>query len=332
VILPHRITRFESVTSGRPPPPAPRHVTPRVTIGIPTFNRAGRLTSAVASCRAQTYPNLEILISDNASSDETADLCDDWSRVDHRVTVIRQLHNIGRERNFGAVLRAASGELFMWLSDDDWIESDYVAACVARLVADSDCVIAGGTVTYFRPGAMSFRDSPAALTSADAGTRILNYFATVGLNGSYYGLMRREDVFRAEYPITLSGDWYFVAQMAALGTIALLPEVGLHRSAAGDSSDMMELAASYGVATWWGRDIHLWVLFAVAPGLVRGHGAFGLIPRRRRCEVAVTLCSVLFRRWWHHNGRKRLGVHAAGRVRRRAREAGARHAGPSRQQ
>lgn len=316
-LLEHSAGRATSVTARSADARAPAHgrsseprlapdAVPLVTIGIPTFNRAGHLRRAVASCRAQTYQRLEIVISDNASSDETAALCDTWARLDGRIRVIRQTRNLGREPNFAAVLNAASGTLFMWLSDDDWLDPDYVETCAKRLIADPGCALAGGIALYHTPAGPPEPDTAISLRHPDPARRVAAYFATVTRNGQHYGIMRRADVHLAEYPITLSGDWYFVAQIAALGTMMQMPEVNVHRSAGGDSTDMSDLAAGYDVAEHWGRDIHLWALRLVVPSLARGRGSFGLMPPSRRLAGAGRVARVLLWRWWSYAGRARV--------------------------
>jgi glycosyltransferase involved in cell wall biosynthesis len=103
----------------------------RVTVGIPTRNRSGYLMRAIESVLAQTYPEIEIVVSDNASDDDT------WERLqeisDTRVRAIRQANNIGMVGNFNACLEAATGELFLMLSDDDLLEPTAIEKLSAPL-------------------------------------------------------------------------------------------------------------------------------------------------------------------------------------------------------
>ena len=97
---------------------------PKVTIGLPTFNRRTYLSAALDSARNQTYPNLEIIVSDNASEDGS------WSYLegieDNRVVRLRQETNIGGIQNINACLAAATGELFLVLSDDDLLRANAI--------------------------------------------------------------------------------------------------------------------------------------------------------------------------------------------------------------
>jgi len=93
---------------------------PKVTIGIPTRNRRTYLMESIASALGQTYENVEVVISDNNSSDDT------WEHLsslkDSRIHAIHQGSDTGMVGNFNAVLNAATGDLFLLLSDDDLLD------------------------------------------------------------------------------------------------------------------------------------------------------------------------------------------------------------------
>jgi glycosyltransferase involved in cell wall biosynthesis len=105
---------------------------PLVTVAIPTYNRADRfLPEALAAACAQTYPSLEILVSDNASSDGTGALV--RSQSDARIRYQRQATNIGPVENVNYCIANARGEYFLLLMDDDLVDPEFVACCVAAL-------------------------------------------------------------------------------------------------------------------------------------------------------------------------------------------------------
>lgn len=93
---------------------------PKVTLGLPTWNRRDYLTAALGSALAQSYSNLEVVVSNNASTDSTASYLD--ALTDPRIVVLHQLENIGGIPNLNACLARATGELFLLLSDDDLLE------------------------------------------------------------------------------------------------------------------------------------------------------------------------------------------------------------------
>ena len=107
------------------PASKPAYALPKVTIGIPTWNRKDYLQPALASALAQAYPNLEIVVSDNASDDGTSSFLDGIS--DLRLVILHQSSNVGAIRNLNACLERATGELFLLLSDDDLLEPNTIA-------------------------------------------------------------------------------------------------------------------------------------------------------------------------------------------------------------
>lgn len=108
---------------------------PLVTIAIPTFNRAQSFFPAtLASARAQSYPKIEILISDNASTDNTRALVE--ALGDARIRYVRQTSNIGPSNNENFCVEQASGDYVVVLPDDDLIDPDFVECCM-RLTAEN---------------------------------------------------------------------------------------------------------------------------------------------------------------------------------------------------
>jgi glycosyltransferase involved in cell wall biosynthesis len=118
---------------------------PLVTIGISTYNRAeGYLRQALRSAVGQTYPNLEIIVSDNCSTDDTGAVVAGFA--DARIRYFRQSANIGANNNFNFCLSQARGSYFLLLHDDDLIDQDFVEACIDTVNGDTTVgVIRTGT-------------------------------------------------------------------------------------------------------------------------------------------------------------------------------------------
>lgn len=101
---------------------------PIVTVGIPTFNRAGLLREAIESVLAQTFHDFRLIVSDNASTDETPDVVSSFS--DARLQYVRADGNIGMIANFNRLIDLTETELLMLLPDDDLLYPDYLASVV----------------------------------------------------------------------------------------------------------------------------------------------------------------------------------------------------------
>lgn len=131
---------------------------PVMTIAIPTFNRASWLKDGVNAALAQTYPKFEVLVCDNASSDQTPDMLRHIS--DSRLRVVRHPENIGPGRNCAACVEHAKGEFVVIVPDDDRIAPHMLEKCAALIRKDPgiDVVIAIGDMHFASEG----RTLPAA--------------------------------------------------------------------------------------------------------------------------------------------------------------------------
>lgn len=113
----------------------------KISVGIPTYNRADSLNRTLDCILNQSYKNLEIIISDNCSTDnKVEEIILSYASKDPRIVVCFQQENIGMMRNFNFVAKKATGSFFMWKADDDIIEDkDFILKLHTKLKeADSD--------------------------------------------------------------------------------------------------------------------------------------------------------------------------------------------------
>lgn len=107
---------------------------PLVSVGLPTYNRPERLKEALNCLINQTYPNLEIIVSnDNSPNIDTYVILEEYSKKDQRIKVYTQSHNLGIYANFYFVLQKANGKYFMYAQEDDLWEPDFIGSLVAQL-------------------------------------------------------------------------------------------------------------------------------------------------------------------------------------------------------
>lgn len=107
-----------------------------VSIGVPVYNGEAYLAEALSSIARQTYDRIEIVISDNGSSDATPEICRQRAALDPRIRFYRSGANRGSAWNFNAVFEHARGEYFKWWAHDDLCDPSYVAKCVDVLERD----------------------------------------------------------------------------------------------------------------------------------------------------------------------------------------------------
>jgi len=116
--------------------------TPLVTVGIPVYNDEKYVAIAIEDILRQTHQNLEIIISDNHSTDATEDICRSYAARDSRIRYIRQTVNSGPQSNCKFLLDQAKGEYFMWAASDDRWDPKFISTLVGELEKDPKSVVA----------------------------------------------------------------------------------------------------------------------------------------------------------------------------------------------
>jgi glycosyltransferase involved in cell wall biosynthesis len=189
---------------------------PLVSIGVPAFNEERYVDAALRALRAQDYPNLEIIVCDNASSDRTASICERHATEDARVRLVRAESNDGAIANFRRALAEAKGRYFMWAGAHDLVSSNYVSECLALLESEPAASLAFPTTRWIGPD-----DEPLPRASGWTDTRGLApaaRFFTVfwGNMHPVMGLMRIEVLRRCTPMRNIVG-----ADLALLSELAL---------------------------------------------------------------------------------------------------------------
>lgn len=131
---------------------------PRVSIGLPVFNGERYLPDTIAAILAQSFSDLELLISDNASTDRTEEICREFAAHDPRVRYHRNADNIGAAPNFNDAFLRSRGEYFKWAADDDGLAPDFVKECVDVLDADRSIVLVYSGVRIIDASGNAVRD------------------------------------------------------------------------------------------------------------------------------------------------------------------------------
>ncbi|EAW35319.1 glycosyltransferase family 2 protein [Lyngbya sp. PCC 8106] len=115
---------------------------PKVVIGLPVYNGENYLRPAIESILAQTLTNFLLIISDNASTDATEEICREFAACDSRIIYHRQKDNIGAAPNFNFVFQPRLAPYFKWAAHDDILDPDYLRQCVELLDRDSKLAVA----------------------------------------------------------------------------------------------------------------------------------------------------------------------------------------------
>lgn len=124
---------------------------PLVTIGMPLYNNAATIERAINSIRRQTWPNIDIVISDDGSYDDTFQICRRLADKDNRIKLFRQDQNLYFQ-NFRFVLEKASADYFMWAAGDDYWRPGYIEANMQVLLERPDVVASVSRCLFVQKG------------------------------------------------------------------------------------------------------------------------------------------------------------------------------------
>jgi glycosyltransferase involved in cell wall biosynthesis len=175
----------------------------KVSVLIPVYNRAELVARSIRSALNQTYRNLEVIVSDNASTDDTWSAVQQLAGEDSRVRAFRNDTNLGPTRNWIRALAEATGGYVKVLFSDDWLEPTCVERLVARMQGDADVSLAFSAALVHR----SDQDEPlycfpetSWFTASDFIWRSLS--ANSGMPVSPCCALVRRRVARFRHPIT----------------------------------------------------------------------------------------------------------------------------------
>ena len=193
---------------------------PLVSICIPTYNRAGMVGKAIGSALDQTYPNIEVIVVDNASTDSTAEVVGGFK--DARLRFVRNERNLGLFGNFNRCIELASGEYVHILHSDDSIESGFTRRCMEFFHAHPDVVLTSTGARIFGEGFekdIGCSDTDTVFKAPDGYKRLLSTRSFIVCPS----VMVRKAVFQEVGPFSLefpySADYYQWLKIARLHDI-----------------------------------------------------------------------------------------------------------------
>jgi glycosyltransferase involved in cell wall biosynthesis len=210
---------------------------------MPAYNSASWIEAAIASILSQTLTDIELIVSDNASTDGTYEICERIARTDRRVRVLRNAVNIGANRNYCAVLAAARGNYFKWAASSDWCAPTFLEKCVAALDRDPDAVLASPRTAFFEQSIEHAQLSTGDLDLQSAGPdqRFITLLTMGGLNNAFNGVIRRNALVRASrLGVYMGADVVLMCELALMGKFVLLDEHLFFRRMAGETATKLK--------------------------------------------------------------------------------------------
>lgn len=204
---------------------------PRISLGMPVYNGANYLRYALDSILAQTFQDWELIICDNASSDETQTICEQYAARDPRIQYHRSPRNLGPSANYNRTFELSRGEYFKWAAHDDVLEPTYLERTVRVLDESPDVVLAYTDVVLIDEQGKPLRNYEFELAAVDSGSAMRRFASLIFVNHrqhratEIFGLMRssalRQTTLQGCYA---RGDSVLLARMALLGRFQKVPE------------------------------------------------------------------------------------------------------------
>jgi glycosyltransferase involved in cell wall biosynthesis len=223
-----------------------------ISIGIPVFNGEKYLEEALRSNLNQTYDNLELIISDNASTDRTESICRDYQALDRRIQYVKNEANIGAAQNYNQLFALSTGSFFRWSNADDVVHPMLVEKLSAALSERDDVAIAFGRTQLIDADGNAIEEYEGDEEIADdrPSSRYQRFYFQNGLTNIIYGLMRSAAMKNTELMGSgklPAGDINFLAAMSLEGKFVGVPEVlfyrRIHAAAFSSNSDPAAEAA-----------------------------------------------------------------------------------------
>jgi glycosyltransferase involved in cell wall biosynthesis len=212
------------------------HSHPRVSVGIPTYNRPDGLLRTIKQITAQSYTNLEIVISNNASPNPMiAAIADHCATLDSRIKVYHQTENVGVIRNFKFVLRAATSEYFMWAADDDEWDVRFVEVCLEQMTSHSVGTVMPGFQRHFRAlNNLGVAQLP-RMEGKDRFADVMAFYQCMA-HSIFYGLHKKSTIaWYLEEDDGLNDDEYFLMRQMLRNGVLTIPDQILYRAGIDDA-------------------------------------------------------------------------------------------------
>jgi glycosyltransferase involved in cell wall biosynthesis len=196
-------------------------------VGLPVYNGERFLSAALDSLLAQTFEDFELIISDNASTDATPDICRAYAAMDDRVRYVSNERNIGVYRNCNQVFRLSRGEYFKLAAADDLCHPELLASCVEVLDHDRTVVAAYAQATFVdEDGQRLPIDDPGWHLMTDSRRdRLLFVISSGHWVNVFFGLTRSTDLAQTRlFPLYAGGDCGLLGELSLKGRFYEVPK------------------------------------------------------------------------------------------------------------
>ena len=200
---------------------------PRLSIGVPVRNGERFLAETLDSLLAQTFEDFELIISDNASTDQTETICRAYAEKDPRVRYYRASQDIGLASNYNHLFIRSRGEYFKWAAADDLHEPEYVSRCLEVLEHDPSTVLAYAKARFIDQDGAPLEDTDPGfkLQSSLARERVRYVIHAGSWVNAIFGVIRSKALAKTRLmPSYPGGDYPLLGELALEGKFVEIPE------------------------------------------------------------------------------------------------------------
>lgn len=195
---------------------------PIVSLAVPVHNGERYLPETLQSLLSQDFSDFEIIITDNASTDATAQISQALAARDSRIRYIRNSANIGAAGNFNLGFTLARGKYFKWCAHDDLLSPDFLTRCAEALGSDPTAILAHGRQQLIDEAGAHVPGITGGLSDTsdihDPALRFRKVFSTQGYDAAMFGLFNRQALAKTSlHKPYYSSDIALLAECALLG-------------------------------------------------------------------------------------------------------------------
>ena len=259
--------------------------TPLISVGIPTYNRPEGLERTLQQITNQTYKNLEIIVSNNASEDHRVqEVINRYQSVDSRIISFLQKKNIGIGKNFKFVLKNASGEFFMWAADDDEWHPFFIEVCFNAIGKYGTAMT--GFIRFNRFQNTKTHAMLPVMNGEDKFADIIAFYNTLS-SSIFYGLHRKDSLIWLLNEDQIDDVFFIIKQILDFG-IVTIPDKILYTAGIDDVVYKIKVPQQY-----QDRYFNHYKLIIKLINLIAEHPALNSIQK-----LELLRREVLFRLWY----------------------------------
>ena len=199
---------------------------PLVSIGMPVYNEEQFIGKSIDSLLQQEFESFELIISDNASTDRTSEICIEYKNKDHRIKYYCNEKNLGGSSNFKQVLKLSSGKYFMWASGHDMWAADTLNRYIERFRRLENCVLVYSPATYIDKSDNIIKvDAHDNLKKTGKFSTFKNIITGSISSNAFCGLMKTDAMLKISFsPASIGADTILLSELSLCGDFSQLEE------------------------------------------------------------------------------------------------------------